>query len=165
MQPLTAGLPRSRIYAAILLATAIAVVTLSAHATAAPRQPKQVVKQAQNESLGRTILTTKAGRTLYSLSVETKGHFTCTGACLSTWHPLVVAQGVKPVGPVKLGLVKRPDGRLQVAYRGLPLYSFAGDAKAGEVNGEGIKDVGTWHAAAGRAQPAPTSPPAYPGGY
>ncbi len=167
MQPSTANLPRFKLFAAILLATAVAVVGMSATASASPKQSKQVVKQAPNETLGRTILTTKAGRTLYSLSVETKGHFTCTGSCLSTWHPLVVGQNVKPVGPVRLGLVKRPDGRLQVTYKGLPLYSFDGDAKAGDVNGEGIKDVGTWHAAAGRAQPtpAPTPPPVYPGGY
>ena len=34
-----------------------------------------------------------------------------------------------------------------MTFKGRPLYSFAGDSKAGDVNGEGIKDVGTWHAA------------------
>ena len=38
---------------------------------------------------------------------------------------------------------RRHPGHLQ----GRPLYRFGGDTKAGEANGEGIKDVGTWHAA------------------
>lgn len=173
MQPQSpaARRPRPLIQAAFLLTTVAAVIGLgSVGATAAP-SPSQatmrVVKQAQNETLGRTVLTTKKGRTLYSLSVEKNGKFICTGSCLSLWHPLVVPAGTKPTGPVKLGIVKRPDGRLQVTYRGGPLYRFEGDAKAGEANGEGIKDVGTWHAASppATAQPQPTPSPMPPYGY
>jgi predicted lipoprotein with Yx(FWY)xxD motif len=79
----------------------------------------------------------------------------------------VVAKGVKPKGPVKLGTVKRPDGRTQVTYKGLPLYSFNAD-KPGEANGEGLKDVGTWHAAkapTATSSPAPTPPPENPYPY
>jgi predicted lipoprotein with Yx(FWY)xxD motif len=68
---------------------------------------------------------------------------------------------------VKLGTIKRPDGRAQVTFKGRPLYSFGGDSKAGEVNGEGIKDVGTWHAAViakatPQPQPQPQPEPPYP---
>jgi hypothetical protein len=35
-----------------------------------------------------------------------------------------------------------------VTYKGKPLYTFAGDQKAGDAKGEGFKDVGVWHAAA-----------------
>lgn len=157
--------PRFLISAALLL-TAIAVPAgLGASALASAPKTKRVVEQAANETLGRTILTTKSGHTLYSLSVETNGMFTCTGSCISVWHPLAVARGVKPTGPVKLGIVKRPEGKLQVTYKGKPLYSFGGDSKPGETNGEGIKDVGTWHAAGSPKQPAPTMPPEYPAGY
>jgi predicted lipoprotein with Yx(FWY)xxD motif len=121
---------------------------------------KRVAKQAQIPTLGHTILATTSGRTLYSLSAETKGRFICTGACASTWRPLVVPAGVKPTGPVKLATVERPDGRTQVTFKGRPLYSFSGDSKAGDVNGEGIKDVGTWHAAVtGKATPQPEPQP------
>ena len=98
------------------------------------------------------MLTNDQGRTLYSLSAENNGKFICTGSCLSAWHPLIVPAGVKPTGPVKLGTIKRPEGGTQVTYKGRPLYRFSGDTKAGEANGEGIKDVGTWHAA---TRPAP----------
>jgi predicted lipoprotein with Yx(FWY)xxD motif len=114
---------------------------------AAGQTTKRVVKEAHNSSLGHTVLTANNGLTLYSLSVEKHGRFICTGSCLKDWHPLVVAAGVKPAGPVALGVVKRPDGRRQVTFEGRPLYTFDSDSKKGDANGEGIKDVGTWHAA------------------
>lgn len=109
--------------------------------------PGPVVRRAFNPQLGETILIGARGRTLYSLSAERHGRFICTGACESTWRPLVVPAGVKPEGPVVLGTRARPDGRNQVTFEGLPLYAFAGDSASGQVKGEGIKDVGTWHAA------------------
>ncbi|HEY3553096.1 MAG TPA: hypothetical protein VGK66_05345 [Solirubrobacterales bacterium] len=128
---------------------------------AASGSSKVVAKETQSESLGATVLTRTNGHTLYSLSVETHGRFVCTGACLGTWKPLVVPRGVKPKGPVKLGTIRRPDGKTQVTFKGRPLYSFNGDTKAGEDNGEGFKDVGTWHAAkvATSAPPAPEAGP------
>jgi predicted lipoprotein with Yx(FWY)xxD motif len=139
----------------------ILVIALVATVIAAPSQgaeaSKRVAAKAENATLGKTILTTTGRRTLYSLSVEKHGRFICTASCLSVWHPLFVPAGVRPTGPVKLGTIARPDGGSQVTYRGRPLYRFSGDAKAGQVNGEGIKDVGTWHAAAlpAVAKPAP----------
>jgi predicted lipoprotein with Yx(FWY)xxD motif len=121
-----------------------------------------VAKRAPNATLNKEILTNTKGRTLYSLSVEKHGKFICTGSCTSTWHPLVVRKGVKPKGPVKLGTVMRPDGRTQVTFRGRPLYTFSGDARKGQVNGEGIKDVGTWHAASIGPLPQPESQPPQP---
>lgn len=139
-RPMTNRIP------AVALAVMLVALLIPA-AASAQRSSKTVAKKADNPTLGKTVLTTTNGRTLYSLSAETKGRFICTGSCLSIWHPLVVKAGVKPIGPVKLGTIERPDGRTQVTYKGRPLYSFGGDTKSGEANGEGIKDVGTWHAA------------------
>jgi predicted lipoprotein with Yx(FWY)xxD motif len=149
-----------------LLAMALAAL-LAPAAAIAGQSSKRVAGQAQNPTLGRTVLTTTKGLTLYSLSVEKRGKFICTGACLSTWHPLTVPAGVKPKGPVTLGTVMRPEGKIQVTFKGLPLYSFDGDTKAGDDNGEGIMDVGTWHAAAiskaaSQPQPQPSPEPTYP---
>jgi len=128
---------------------AIAVLTTAGifSSLATARTTKQVVREAQNSSLGKTVLTANNGLTLYSLSVEKHGNFICKGSCLKDWFPLVVAAGVRPTGPVALGTVKRPDGRRQVTFEGRPLYTFDGDSRKGQTNGEGIKDVGTWHAA------------------
>jgi len=71
---------------------------------------------------------------------------------------------VKPTGSPRLGIVRRPDGRIQVTYRGRPLYRFNLDRKRGDVTGEGFKDVGTWHAASPSAKTVASSPPMYPYG-
>jgi len=144
-----------------IAALAAALLALPAAATAAT---KQVAKERTIPSLGKTVLTNNAGHTLYSLSVEKRGHFICTDkACLSLWHPLVVRAGVKPTGPAPLGTVRRPDGRIQVTYKGRPLYAFVEDKKPGEANGEGFRDVGTWHAATpAQSSTAPEAPPQEP---
>jgi predicted lipoprotein with Yx(FWY)xxD motif len=161
--------------ALLVLAAGLLLAPASASASGAT---KRVAKEVTNATLGKTILVNLKGRTLYSLSAERKGRFICTGTCTATWRPLVVPRGVSPRGPVKLGTIKRPDGRIQVTYKGLPLYRFNGDTQSGQVNGEGIRDVGTWHAAAVPStvtpqpqpepqpqpySPAPTSP--YPNPY
>lgn len=139
--------PKFRI--ALLAFSAIALIAAGASAQAqAGQASKRVVKQAHSAKLGKTILTNLRGITLYSLRAETNGKFICKRSCLQDWHPLFIAAGVKPTGPVKLGAIKRPDsGRRQVTFDGRPLYTFDEDEKAGDVRGQGFKDVGTWHAA------------------
>ena len=107
-----------------------------------------LVKSASSSKLGATVLTNTSGMTLYALSVESAGKFICTtAACEGVWHPLIASGPGTPTGTVgSLATVKRPDGSEQVTYKGMPLYTFAQDRTAGEANGQGIKDVGTWHA-------------------
>jgi len=97
---------------------------------------------------GKRILADPRGHTLYSLSAERRGKFVCTrsSGCLNVWKPLLVPTRGTVKGPVKLGSVQRPEGGRQVTYRGRPLYAFGLDRKPGTTKGEGIKDVGTWHA-------------------
>ncbi|HEV7529961.1 MAG TPA: hypothetical protein VGO29_13785 [Solirubrobacteraceae bacterium] len=131
-----------------------------------------VVKTAANSTLGATVLTDAAGMTLYRLSGEQAGKFICaTAACTQIWHPLAASATSAPSGVGSLGAVKRPDGSRQVAYKGMPLYTFAQDRRPGDAKGQGLKDVGTWNAvtvaaSASPAKPAPASesPPAESGG-
>jgi predicted lipoprotein with Yx(FWY)xxD motif len=101
---------------------------------------------------GRRVLAAPNGHTLYSLSAEKKGRFVCTqsSGCLALWKPLLVPSGGSVVAPMKLklGSIRRPEGGRQVTYRGRPLYTFGEDHGPGKANGEGFKDVGTWHAVA-----------------
>jgi predicted lipoprotein with Yx(FWY)xxD motif len=163
--------PSSHRIRAIAIALVIASFAVGVAVSQAARPSKRVAAEAENPTLGKTVLTTLKGQTLYSLSAEKHGRFICIGSCLSVWHPLRVPRGTRPTGPVKLGTIERPEGGTQVTYRGKPLYRFGGDAKAGDANGEGIKDVGTWHAATVASppveepapQPQPENP--YPYGY
>ncbi|HEY4450320.1 MAG TPA: hypothetical protein VGN13_01850 [Solirubrobacteraceae bacterium] len=125
------------------------------------------VKAVSNATLG-TLLTNSRGMTLYHLSGEQNGKFICTSAaCLGVWHPLIATSaGASNSGVGSLGTVKRSNGVTQLTYRGAPLYTFAQDKRAGETNGQGIKDVGTWSAAttgASAAAPAAAGAPASSG--
>jgi predicted lipoprotein with Yx(FWY)xxD motif len=106
-----------------------------------------VVKTASNSVVGGTTLVNAQGMTLYHLSGEQNGKFICTSStCVGVWHPLTLAPGSTPTGVSALATVKRPDGTVQVTYKGTPLYTFAQDAAPGQAKGQGIKDVGTWSA-------------------
>ena len=156
----------------LLLATAALVALLavvyagrSSGASAAPLASARVVENAQSKKLGKTILVDRRGKTLYTLSAETRGRFICsTKFCLSLWTPLVVARSTTPTGAQLLATIRRPDGRTQVTYRGRPLYTFNQDRKPGDVKGNGFKDVGIWLAATPKAIMAPTAPSSG-GGY
>jgi predicted lipoprotein with Yx(FWY)xxD motif len=136
---------RTRNLTALALAVALAISAVAVPIALAGGS-KTVAGEATAPSLHKTVLTNTKGMTLYSLSVEKNGKFICTGSCTKTWPPLLVAAGTKPKGPVTLGTIKRPEGKIQVTFKGSPVYTFDGDSKKGEANGEGIKDVGTWHA-------------------
>jgi predicted lipoprotein with Yx(FWY)xxD motif len=136
---------RSRNLVALALAAVLAVSAVAVP-TALARGSKTVAGEAAAPSLHQTVLTNTKGLTLYTLSGEKNGKFICTGTCLKSWPPLLVPAGTTPKGPVALGTIKRPEGKTQVTYKGAPVYTFAGDSKKGEANGEGLKDVGVWHA-------------------
>jgi predicted lipoprotein with Yx(FWY)xxD motif len=157
----TARLRGGLLLAAALVAGLIAAfyATRSSGASGAARM--RVVMTAKNKALGKTILVNRRRMTLYSLSAERHGRFICKNkACLAFWTPLVVPKGTTPTGVGHLSTVKRPDGRIQVAFRGGPLYTFRGDKKPGDVKGNGFKDVGTWHVVTvGASSSAPAPPP------
>jgi predicted lipoprotein with Yx(FWY)xxD motif len=123
------------------------------------------VKTASNTTLGSTVLVDAQGKTLYHLSGESNTKFLCTSAaCVGEWPPVSARAGSGGVSGLET--VKRPDGSEQLAYKGQPLYAFAGDKAAGEANGQGVQaDGGTWSAVTAGASgagsaPAPAAPAA-----
>jgi len=126
---------------AVLLAVAVSAVA----ATGALGSSKAVVATGKT-SLG-TVLTNSKGLTLYIYQGDSATHLGCTGSCVANWPPLTGA-GVAKGGTkaADLGTIKRGTGT-QVTYNGHPVYTFAGDSKAGQTNGEGIVLAGkTWYA-------------------
>jgi predicted lipoprotein with Yx(FWY)xxD motif len=158
------GKLRGSLLLAVVLAaglTATLLATRSSNASGA--KTRQVAKVVRNPTLGKRILVTRSGMTLYSLSAERRGRFICTtSACISLWKPLTVPAGVKPKGTSGLGTVRRPDGKRQVAFKGAPLYRFVQDLKPGDTKGNGFRDVGVWRpvAAGTSTAQAPTPAPA-----
>jgi predicted lipoprotein with Yx(FWY)xxD motif len=113
------------------------------------------ISTAKNDKLGQTVLVDGNGMTIYALSAEKGGKFICTDSkCLSVWTPL---PGNTSGDVGSLAMVKRPDGKQQATYKGQPLYTFNGDKAKGDAGGEGVKDVGTWHAVTVSGKPAASS--------
>ena len=160
------GKLRGSLLLAVVLAaglTAALLATRSSNASGAAKT-RQVVKVMRNPTLGKRILVTRSGMTLYSLSAERHGRFICTtSACIALWKALTVPAGVKPTGTGNLATVRRPDGKRQVAFKGAPLYRFVEDMKPGDAKGNGFRDVGVWRpvavAASNATTPAPTPAP------
>jgi predicted lipoprotein with Yx(FWY)xxD motif len=144
---------------AVALATAgqpvapAAVATLSPRASPAPTAtfpsvPQTLVIQWERNTRLGAILTNPEGRTVYTYKNDKPGQSTCTGDCAKTWPPITIAKGWQPwAGPSVPGTVSvitRPDGTVQVAYNGAPLYLYAGDKSTGNTNGQGIDNL--WYA-------------------
>jgi predicted lipoprotein with Yx(FWY)xxD motif len=97
-----------------------------------------------NSSLGK-IITDGKGRTLYVFAKDTGMKSTCSGACATNWPPFTTASKPAAGGGVSAGsitLVKRADGKSQVALDGHPLYYFMGDQAPGQLNGQGVDEFG-----------------------
>jgi len=117
-----------------------------------------------------TVLTDGVGHTLYWYAEDTAAKPGCTGSCASLWPPLMgmphAASGVKLTG---LGTVRRPDGSVQVTYKGHPLYTYAADSAPGQMKGTHVRE---WHAAttktkklSGGSAPMPAASSSSGGGY
>ena len=85
------------------------------------------------------VLRDESGRTLYLFAKDEAGKSNCVEACLAKWPAFVAKTDAKPNGD--LTVVTRNDGSKQWALKGKPLYYFAGDAKAGDINGDGMGGV------------------------
>jgi predicted lipoprotein with Yx(FWY)xxD motif len=87
------------------------------------------------------VLVDAQGRTLYGFVNDTNGTPTCTGACAQNWPPLRVGatwttgSGVDRVNFHVVGT----GAAMQLASAKWPLYTFAGDRRPGDVNGQGVE--------------------------
>jgi predicted lipoprotein with Yx(FWY)xxD motif len=116
------------------------------------RSVAATIGAAPNAPLAHAVVVDRQGRTLYVLSPETPHHLLCVSRlCLTTWPPATVSSahvkltlGAGVVGP--LGVLRRTDGRFQLALRGRPLYRFSADRAKGQANGNALHSFGgTWH--------------------
>lgn len=112
----TAGLS-----AASLLAVAAPV------APGAPARPPVIKQKAAGFG---NVLATRGHRALYFWNAERDFKVRCTGACAKAWPPLIVrtrAAVPRRVAGIRgtFGVVRRPDGKLQVTHNRRPVYTYA----------------------------------------
>lgn len=99
--------------------------------------------KADDTALG-PILVDQDGMTLYVFTKDSPAESVCTGECLRTWPP--VSGDVEAGDGAQahlLGSIERDDGTSQATYKDMPLYYYAQDDSAGDVNGQGVQ--GTWY--------------------
>jgi predicted lipoprotein with Yx(FWY)xxD motif len=126
----------------------------SAPSTSAASTGEATVKTAQT-SIG-TVLVDAQGKTLYLYANDQGTTSAVPPAVLAAWPPLV-ASGTPVAGDgvdgSKLETAQQPDGQTYVTYNGHALYTFTGDASAGQTNGHKLGNV--WYALTPAGDQAP----------
>ena len=95
---------------------------------------------------GTAVLTNSSGKTLYWFAPDTSTTSKCSGSCATYWPPVTgpVTAGSGVTGT--LSTITRPDGTMQAAYDGHPLYTYVGDTAAGQAKGNGLNlSGGLWY--------------------
>jgi predicted lipoprotein with Yx(FWY)xxD motif len=159
------------IAAAALSAAALVAAAFVDSSSAAPlHASKGAIVALRTTALG-SVLVDARGHTLYLFEKDKHNRSACSGACATYWPPLFSTAKPRPGRGVRaslLGVTKRANGKRQVTYAGHPLYTFIGDMKAGQTNGEGLTNFGAaWDAiaASGRAVEPTASDSGGTGGY
>lgn len=118
-------------------------------------KPNYSVMIMDNATLG-PYLVTGNGTTLYNFSIDSRDMSNCTDSCLTFWPPFYAQSLVVPssLSPDNFSSFTRPDGAMQTAYQGMPLYTHTADTKPGDTAGQGIlKFNGTWSVVPPNATP------------
>ncbi len=97
----------------------------------------------KTDSAKGTYMTDTQGMTLYTFDKDTPGVSTCYDGCAKAWPPYTSGATAQSTLPQNITVVKRTDGSTQFAWKGMPLYYFATDKKAGDIIGDGVG--GVWH--------------------
>ncbi|KOU15203.1 lipoprotein [Streptomyces sp. WM6372] len=102
---------------------------------------------AKDPKLGEHIVDGN-GMTVYRFKKDTAWPMAsnCTGDCVAKWPVVPPVDKANAKGIVEKGysVLDRPDGKKQQAIDCWPVYTFSGDKKAGDINGQGVG--GTWYA-------------------
>lgn len=122
---------------------------------AKPAAGAGVALKAASSPVGQ-ILVDAQGRTLYAFTNDVNAQSTCTGTCAEAWPPQIVDESWTVAPGLDSGIFStsaRADGTLQLMAGKFPLYYFSGDAKPGDVNGQG--SGGVWFAVTPNATTVP----------
>jgi predicted lipoprotein with Yx(FWY)xxD motif len=168
MKPETLRFSSLRIFGFLIAATALLVACGGGGGSSMNAPGNTMAQPLATQMLkGSMGFVNAAGFTVYVFDADlaTPGHSACNGACAGTWPP--VAPPTLNL-PAPWSTITRSDNSMQLTYNGRPLYTFSGDAHAGDTNGDGLNVFGgLWHIArplASGASPGP-SPTMMPSGY
>ena len=114
----------------VLIAAVVAGLVLGIAPGAMSSSPAPVAK-LKTKRFGY-VLTRRDFQALYYWDVERRvgGQIRCVGSCAAAWPPLLVRSAAavpRRVAGIKgaFGVIRRPDGKLQLTYNGLAAYTYA----------------------------------------
>lgn len=85
------------------------------------------------------VLADGKGRTLYVFKKDSPMQSACYDGCARAWPPFIASTNAKEEGD--FSILNRKDGGRQWAFKGQPLYFYAGDTSPGEATGDGSGSV------------------------
>jgi predicted lipoprotein with Yx(FWY)xxD motif len=138
----------------------VALIAAGVLAAAAVAATRTSTVSLRTTAVGK-VLVAANGHALYLFTADRGKKSTCYGHCAGYWPPLFAAKPTVGAGlkASLLGTTKRKDGKLQVTYAGHPLYFFAQDKKAGQVNGQGFVHFGgSWWVVSAAGKKITTKP-------
>jgi predicted lipoprotein with Yx(FWY)xxD motif len=132
--------------------------------TAAPAAPVSSSAVLQTATInGTPTFITAAQLPVYTFAGDTvPNQSTCTGSCLALWPAVAPPAGTLPTPWTSF--TRADNGQKQLAYNGMPLYTFASDS-ALTATGDGFQNFHLAHplaAAPTAPSPAPTAAPVMP---
>jgi predicted lipoprotein with Yx(FWY)xxD motif len=102
------------------------------------------------------------GKTLYTLVDDSMQPLPCEGECLTFWPPYTGEASLDEGSTLDASLVgtaDTEDGQSQVTYNGYPLYYFAEDQNAGDLNGQAQEGFGgIWYVLSDTGEPLESDP-------
>ncbi|MET9466362.1 SCO0930 family lipoprotein [Streptomyces sp. NPDC006544] len=120
-----------------------------AAAAPAANPAAEALTVAKDPKLGDHIVDGN-GMTVYRFKPDTAWPMVskCEGDCVAKWPvvPPVDQAAAKGIIEKNYLVLNRPDGKKQQTVNCWPVYTFTGDKKAGDINGQGVG--GTWYAVA-----------------
>lgn len=111
--------------------------------SSAAMAPSDNIYLTKTDASKGPYLTDFQGMTLYTYDKDTTGVSNCSGACVAAWPVYTSGATAQKTFPANISVITRADGSKQFAWKGMPLYYFAKDTKAGDISGDGVG--GVWH--------------------
>jgi predicted lipoprotein with Yx(FWY)xxD motif len=121
-----------------------ATTTTARPATTPPAAPKPSgTKVKLADSQFGQVLYDGRGQAIYLFTKDGRDRTRCFGACAEAWPPVYTKGEPQAAGGARQGLLGtiRRDGKLQVTYKGQPLYYYAHEGP-NEVKCQNVEEFG-----------------------
>jgi predicted lipoprotein with Yx(FWY)xxD motif len=124
-------------YIAKITAAAIALMLYGTGFAAASSHGNKFVMSAKLG--GQVFIMYRDHMSLYTYDKDESGVSNCYDTCAAKWPPAILDADTDM--PESYTLIERKDGKMQIAFKGRPLYLWSGDKKIGDIKGDGVGGV------------------------